>query len=85
MKIENHCWKITTHHLKNFYSDRDIFLFEVRARIAFQERHLTYDVDYDGFVVELKSMKGLLLPADYLQLMPNEVGSVRPVKCLKNT
>ena len=73
--------------LENNYASPEDFLFRsghisirsAYAGIAFQERYLTYDVDYDGFVVELKSMKGLLLPADYLQLMPNEAGSVRPV------
>lgn len=51
----------------------------VSTNEMFQELYLKMDNDFDGCVIELKSIDGILLPADHLHLMPNEQGSVRRV------
>lgn len=42
----------------------------VSTNEMFQELYLKMDNDFDGCVIELKSIDGILLPADHLHLMP---------------
>lgn len=73
--------------LENSYESAEEFLvrqehISIRSAYAtelLQESTLKFDIDYDGCVIELSSMNGLLLPAEHLYLLPHGLGSVRPV------